>query len=39
MCFRNVCYICVLSEKKSTENINLERMNAFTTKPDSLHKE
>ena len=34
MCFRKVCYICVLSEKNSTENINLERMNAFTATPN-----
>ena len=30
MCFRKVRYICVISEKNSTENINLERTNAFT---------
>lgn len=30
MCFRKVRYICVISEKNSTENISLERTNAFT---------
>lgn len=30
MCFRKVRYICVISDKNSTENISLERTNAFT---------